>query len=205
MVENSGNVSVPEGTKINWRFNTENSDEVKIYFQDEQAAQEADKKSKNVFLYEYQVKRSTPYSIHLKNEYSANRDSLVFAIESVKDRYPEITLDQYQDTVLFKSLVLGGNISDDYGFSKLSLFHKYNDESDFEEVPLELNQELNNQSYYKVFDLNTEKIKAGAEIEYYVQVSDNDGVNGSKSVKTSTYSFKIPSKEEIEEEIERSI
>lgn len=203
-LENSGNVSVPEGTIIKWKFDTDNTDEVKLNFPELDIYEKAKKSSNGTFSYEQKISKSSRYSIQLKNEYSLNRDSLVFAVEAVKDRYPEITLDQYQDTVLFKSLVLGGNITDDHGFSRLSVFYQYQDDQNFEELPLELNKALNSQSYYKVFNLDSAKITAGAEIKYYVQVSDNDGVNGSKSVKTSTYSFKIPSKEEIEEEIDRT-
>ncbi|MGW8123416.1 DUF4175 family protein [Roseivirga echinicomitans] len=204
VLENSGNVSIPEGTKITWKFNTENTEEVKLSFPELDSYAIAKKSSNGTFSHNQTIKKSTQYSIQLKNKYSLNRDSLSFGIESVKDRFPEINLDQYQDTVLFKSLVLGGNISDDYGFSRLSFFYQYQDDQDFEELPLEFNRELNNQSYYKVFKLDSAKITAGAEIKYYVQVSDNDGFNGSKSVKTSTYSFKIPSQEQIEEDIERS-
>ena len=203
-LENSGNVSVPEGTIVKWKFDTDNTDEVKLNFPELDIYEKAKRSSNGTFSYEQKISKSSRYSIQLKNEYSLNRDSLVFAVEAVKDRYPEITLDQYQDTVLFKSLVLGGNITDDHGFSRLSIFYQYQDDQNFEELPLELNKDLNNQSYYKVFNLDSAKITAGAEIKYYVQVSDNDGVNGSKSVKTSTYSFKIPSKEEIEEEIDRT-
>ncbi len=203
-LENSGNVSVPEGTIVKWKFDTDNTDEVKLNFPELDIYEKAKKSSNGTFSYEQKISKSSRYSIQLKNEYSLNRDSLVFAVEAVKDRYPEITLDQYQDTVLFKSLVLGGNITDDHGFSRLSIFYQYQDDQNFEELPLELNKDLNNQSYYKVFNLDSAKITAGTEIKYYVQVSDNDGVNGSKSVKTSTYSFKIPSKEEIEEEIDRT-
>tara|TARA_A100000171_G_scaffold51572_1_gene66309 strand:+ start:136 stop:3522 length:3387 start_codon:yes stop_codon:yes gene_type:complete len=203
-LENSGNVSVPEGTIIKWKFDTDNTDEVKLNFPELYIYEKAKKSSNGTFSYEQKISKSSRYSIQLKNEYSLNRDSLVFAVEAVKDRYPEITLDQYQDTVLFKSLVLGGNITDDHGFSRLSIFYQYQDDQNFEELPLELNKALNSQSYYKVFNLDSAKITAGAEIKYYVQVSDNDGVNGSKSVKTSTYSFKIPSKEEIEKEIDRT-
>ncbi|WP_421977566.1 DUF4175 family protein [Roseivirga seohaensis] len=203
-LENSGNVSVPEGTIVKWKFDTDNTDEVKLNFPELDIYEKAKKSSNGAFNYEQKISKSSRYSIQLKNEYSLNRDSLVFAVEAVKDRYPEITLDQYQDTVLFKSLVLGGNITDDHGFSRLSIFYQYQDDQNFEELPLELNKDLNSQSYYKVFNLDSAKITAGAEIKYYVQVSDNDGVNGSKSVKTSTYSFKIPSKEEIEEEIDRT-
>ena len=75
VIENSGNVSVPEGTKIEWKFNTDNSEEVNLYFQKIDLSEQAQKRSTNIFSYEHLVTKSTPYSIQLKNEYSLNRDS----------------------------------------------------------------------------------------------------------------------------------
>uniref|UniRef100_UPI0040479380 DUF4175 family protein n=2 Tax=Roseivirga sp. TaxID=1964215 RepID=UPI0040479380 len=203
-VENSGNISVPDGTNVTWKFNTTKTDEIFINFSDLGQKVTALKQGTNLYSYDQSVTKSTKYSIQLLNEYSTNRDSLIFGIEAIKDRYPEITLDQYQDTVLFKSIVLGGNINDDHGFSKLSLFFKYQNDKSFAELPIEVDKNQNSQSYYRVFSLDSAKIKAGSEINYYLQVSDNDGINGAKSVKTGTYTFKIPSQEQIEEEIDKS-
>jgi hypothetical protein len=204
LIENSGNISIPEGTNVTWKFNTSNTNDVSLSFTDLGEKVKATRKNSGLYSHNQVFNKSTKYSIQLLNEYSSNRDSLIFGIETIKDRFPEITLDQYQDTVLFKSIVLGGNINDDYGFSRLSLYYKYQNDQSFAELPLEVNKTQNSQSYYKVFPLDSAKIKAGAEINYYVQVSDNDGINGAKSVKTGTYTFKIPSKEEIEDEIEKS-
>ena len=41
-------------------------------------------------------------------------------------------------------------------------------------------------------------------LEYYVLVSDNDGVNGAKNSKSAVYRFELPNKEDIEQEIEKS-
>lgn len=203
-VENSGNVSIPEGTRIKWNFQAENTESVSLNFNKLEERVEAQKTGNSEFSYQKQFRESSPYSIRLENEYSLNRDSLQFGIETIKDRYPEITLEQYQDTVLFKHLVLAGNISDDYGFARLAFHYKYESEQEYTVVPFEINQRVNSQSYYQVFDLDSARVKAGSELSYYMQVSDNDGVNGSKSSKTGTYSFKIPSQEDIEEDLEKS-
>ncbi len=200
-LQNSGNMVIPEGTEVDWKFHTNSAASLALNFKNLDSKEEI-QSNNNDFSYKSKFNQSTPYSIQLENEYSQNRDSLLFNIEIVKDQYPQITFDQYQDTVLFQSLVLGGNISDDYGFSKLSFFYKYEGENDFSSLPLEYNPALSSQSYYRVYDLDSAKIQAGSEISYYMQVSDNDGVNGRKSSKTGVYSFKIPSKKQIEEEIE---
>lgn len=203
-IENSGNVSIPEGTKVTWSFTTESAESVTLNFSKLEEQNNAVKTGNTTFSFQKQFKQSTPYSIQLENEYSKNRDSLQFGIETIKDRYPEITLEQYQDTVLFKNLVLAGNISDDYGFAKLAFHYKYESEEQYTVVPFEFNRRLNSQSYYQIFSLDSARVKAGSELSYYIQVSDNDGVNGSKSSKTGTYSFKIPSQKEIEEDLEKS-
>lgn len=203
-IENSGNVTIPEGTNIKWSFQTETTDRVTLNFSKLEEQVAAEKKANDSFSYQKDFKQSTPYSIKLENKYSANRDSLQFGIETIKDRYPEITLEQYQDTVLFQNLVLAGNIADDYGFAKLAFHYKYESEPEYTVVPFEINNSLNSQSYYQVFSLDSARVKAGSELSYYLQVSDNDGVNGSKSSKTGTYSFKIPSQKEIEEDLDKT-
>ncbi|MBO3698763.1 DUF4175 family protein [Roseivirga sp. E12] len=201
-IRNSGNLTVPEGTEVSWKFNTKHTESLSIHFENPAEALAAELVNEEEFLLERTISKSGPYSIQLKNEFSSNKDSLKFQIEVIKDRYPEIVLDQFQDTVLYKNIVLGGNIKDDYGFSSLSFHYSYDDEQTFESFTIPFNQELSDQSYYQVYTLDSAKIQAGAELKYYMQVADNDAVNGSKAVKSATYSFKIPSLEEIEAEIE---
>jgi len=201
-LQNSGNMSIPEGTEVSWQFETARTDHLYLNFKALDIREEVLETRSNNFHHKKSFRQSTPYSIELQNQYSKNKDSLLFNIEIIKDLFPKITFDHYQDTVLFQSLVLGGNITDDYGFSKLNFFFKYQGDQNFQPLELSFNPQLTSQSYYKVYTLDSSKIQAGSEISYYLQVSDNDGVNGRKSTKTGIYSFKIPSKAEIEEEID---
>ena len=184
-LQNSGNMLIPEGTDVEWMFSTHKTQRLTMDFRTLGIKEELSPNQQS-FTYNDKFKKSTPYAITLENEYSTNKDSLLFNIEVIKDQYPQITFEQYQDTVLFQSIVLAGNISDDYGFSKLSLHYQYEGEEDFKTMDLQYDRNLNSQSYYKVYNLDSSKIKAGSEISYYIQVSDNDGVNGNKSSKTGT-------------------
>ncbi len=201
-IKNSGNLTIPEGTQVSWNFNTQYADALSVLFDRNQERLMADKLKNGAFRLQKTIIGSSPYTIQLQNDYSTNKDSLKFQIDVVKDRFPEIVLDQFQDTVLYKNIVLGGKIKDDYGFSSLSFHYSYDGENSFESFQIPFNSALNDQSYYQVFTLDSAQIQAGAELKYYMQVADNDGVNGAKSVKSATYSFKVPSLEEIEEEIE---
>lgn len=201
-IKNSGNLNVPEGTEVSWQFDTDETESLSIFFEKEKKHVKAKAIDNRSFQVDEVLKSSTPYSVKLLNANSGNKDSLKFEINVIKDRFPEIVLDQFQDTVLYKNLVLGGKILDDYGFSSLQFHYSYGGTEGFESIPISFNKELNDQSYYHIFTLDSAKIQAGSELQYYMQVSDNDAVNGFKTVKSATYSFKIPSIEEIEAEIE---
>jgi hypothetical protein len=202
-IKNSGNLTIPEGTLATWNIDASNTESVSFYFHNAEEQLKGESTGKNKFNLSQTIKNGGSYSVQLKNENSTNRDSLKFQIEVIKDRTPSIVLDQYQDTVLYKNIVLGGKIEDDYGFSSLAMHYSYDGEN-YESLNLPFNPATLDQSYYYIFKLDSAKIKAGAELTYYVQVSDNDGVNGYKSAKSSSYSFKIPSLEELEEDIEKS-
>lgn len=203
-IQNSGNLTVPEGTQVRWTFDTKETESLSLSFDTDTQKTVSTQSGDGIFEVNKQISKSSPYSIQLLNEHSGNKDSLRFQVEVIKDRFPEIILDQFQDTVLYKNVVLGGKIKDDYGFKALTFHYSYGDDSNFENIKIPFNQSLTDQSYYHIFTLDSTKIQAGSELKYYMQIADNDGFNGSKISKSATYSFKIPSQEEIEEEIDNS-
>src|SRR5574343_176457 len=58
------------------------------------------------------------------------------------------------------------------------------------------------QSFDFGVDFRRENVKLNDRIEYYFVVSDNDGVNGSKSTRSQVYTYKLPSLEELNEKRE---
>lgn len=202
-INNSGNLLVPEGTKAKWTVEADATDEINILF-DEEEIQEAEKTEDNKFYFEKNIIKSKTYEIRLANTFGKNKGNLDFRLEVIKDQRPQINLEQYADTVLYQSIVLGGQIRDDYGISNLKLYYKYEDAPNFESITIPFKKENIDQSFYYKFDIDSEEIKAGGSLSYYVQVTDNDGVNGYKSTKTGTYQFKIPSREIIEDDLSKS-
>lgn len=206
VMDNVGNATVPEGTVINWVFYTKNSDNLIFIVQDKENVLTSENDNYAVKMV---AKNSFTYSIYNKNQYFTGKDTLTDEITVIKDMYPEIFVQSqrdssYQDRIYFK-----GNIKDDYGFSGLRfVYTKYDADGKVLEanksIPINIQSNVTIQDFYYYCDPNTFDLDPGEKIDYYFIVSDNDGVNGHKSSKTTPSTFKIKSFEEINEDIEKS-
>ncbi|MDQ3392845.1 MAG: DUF4175 family protein [Bacteroidota bacterium] len=205
--KNIGNLQVPEGTKVQWKFHTSEADKVQIIYNDSKEKVDLKRSNSQEYETEKQFFKSEGYSVNLSNKHSQNKDKIQYYVDVVPDKLPNITLEQFQDTALFKFMVLGGNVSDDYGITELALKYKIvtsnkaaNNEK-YEKINLKVDKNQNNQSYYYQWQVDTLSLKEGDKIEYFVEVWDNDAVNGRKSSRTSMYTFAVPSKKEIKENL----
>ena len=206
VMDNVGNATVPEGTVINWVFYTKNSDNLIFIVQDKENVLTSENDNYAVKMV---ARNSFTYSIYNKNQYFTGKDTLTDEITVIKDMYPEIFVQSqrdssYQDRIYFK-----GNIKDDYGFSGLRfVYTKYDADGKVLEanksIPINIQSNVTIQDFYYYCDPNTFDLDPGEKIDYYFIVSDNDGVNGHKSSKTTPSTFKIKSLEEINEDIEKS-
>ena len=101
-----------------------------------------------------------------------------------------------------KTRYFQGQIKDDYGFRKLQFVVKKPNNNWDSIVPIKIDTATNIESFFFVFDLNTTQIKEGESLEYYFEVYDNDGVNGSKKSQSRAFEFNAPTEEEIQEQQE---
>jgi hypothetical protein len=208
-ISNSGNVQVPEGTEIRWQFNTIESDSVAIYFENSSETAAFDKVDTELFEYQKQMFVSDNYQVQLKNGFSNNKDKIQYRIQVIKDEYPLIDLDKFQDTTFYNYIILGGNISDDYGLRSLALYYKIyetanNRPDDYTRIPIRIDKEKASQSYYYQWRLDSLRLNEGSNVDYFLIVSDNDGINGSKTTKSGTYTFKVPTLKEVRKDLENS-
>ena len=206
-LSNVGNLEVPEGTRIKWEFNTLNANAMAVEFSDSEGAVALNESSSQLFDLEKRIMESVQYSIILENEFSTNGEKIVYDIQVVPDQYPVINVNIYQDTVFYNFMAIGGNISDDYGLTRLNLnYQRENNGSkeEFKKIDIPIQRSQNSQGFFYQWRLDSLDLKGGDQVNYFLQVWDNDGVNGVKSSKTGTYVFKIPTKEEIEEQLENA-
>ncbi len=209
-LNNVGNLQIPEGTKISWKFNTLASDSLWLAFQDSKEVFNVEEDIDNVFNFEKQIFKSDNYLVELKNPYSRNKQNIQYYLDVIPDQNPSIILEQFQDTTLYKFMILGGNITDDYGLTKLSLYYQVDrpesgdNKGKYKRINLPLNSNQNTQSYYYRWPTDSFNLEPGDQIKYFLQVWDNDGVNGAKSARTSTYTFNLPSREDLKESLQQS-
>jgi hypothetical protein len=201
VLNNVGDLLVPEGTKVNWELHTENSEQLSFILQNKSYNLSI---KDNLALFDATVKKSGTYQVVPKNNFVSNSDYLSHQINIIADQYPNIEVTESPDSISNKALYFSGNITDDYGFSSLKF--KYNIKQDGKIVgsqnkviPIKNNQTEN--SFFYLWNLNTIDLKPGQVLEYFFEVADNDGVNGAKTAKSEIKNYQAPTQQQIAEKI----
>ena len=197
-VSNVGNLQIPEGTKATWQINAKAANSVWLAIADPEDSLAAEEVN-HVFSVSDRFMRSTSYEIKSENEHSTNKERLAYNIDVIKDEWPSIRNEFFADTVLYEYLVVAGSISDDYGIRSLELVAKRDKETKKVRIPATISSLQ--QTYYFRWDLDSLGLEDNEQLEVYVQVTDNDAINGFKTVKSPSYLFKVPGKAEIRNEL----
>ncbi|SFA49154.1 hypothetical protein SAMN04488511_1082 [Pedobacter suwonensis] len=203
-VDNVGDLLLPEGTKVTWSLKTEKSDQVLFMLN---GAENLLKINNDVAHFRATIKNNSRYNIIPKNQYVTIRDSLSHQITVFKDQAPQINVEEKQDSLSNKVLYFSGQVTDDYGFSRLSF--KYNLRENNRIVGtvtknIAIKSNATSNIFFYFWDLKVVAAKPGQEIEYYFEVADNDGVNGAKVTRSEIKTFKQPTKKESAEQVNAS-
>lgn len=208
VLRNIGDLSVPIGTEAIWRFNTEFVDELKIKFGNEWVI--LHKQQGNVFSLTKRLKTSMPYTLKVFNKEVEDFDSVSYVINVIPDLYPTIRVMEYKDTANTALRYYTGDVSDDYGISKV-LFHSTIERKDslgkLNKIVVSRNVAYNGSraaSFMHTLSLKSLGLLPGDELTYYFEVWDNDGIQGPKSARSVFYSYKMPSLSELEKQTEEN-
>lgn len=207
-VTNAGNLDVPEGTNIRWKLNTAYAEKATIKFNSDSQQFAFEPVEAQSFAFARKFVSRDQYEIGLENAKSRNKERIAYSINVVKDQHPQIVVNNFKDTVLYERVLLGGTVSDDYGVTQLALNFRVRNEDQKEilkesvRIPVTRNQVQ--QSFFYNWSIDSLELKPGDQLEYNVQVWDNDGVNGRKSTRSATYTFLVPTADNLVSEISRS-
>ncbi len=197
-VDNTGNLLIPEGTKIEWEVYTNQTDSV--IFLENKKRNVFKKTATDLFSYQKKILKNTTYQITSSNKNLKDYEKLPYNIKVVKDQYPTILVQSNIDSLSRGSAQFAGQISDDYGITSLKLIY-YNEDrpDDKKELLLETTKESIQTFFYQFPDNLV--LEEGIDYELYFQVSDNDGVNGRKKAISKKFSYRQKTEEEITQEL----
>ncbi len=207
-LENSGDLSVPEGTRVNWKFNARSSDQLDIkmdkqHFRIQQS-------EKGLFNFSYRAMKNLIYNVRPVSKEVSTSDSVSYQLRVIPDLMPAIDVTERPDSVNTRILYFVGQVNDDNGFSKLNFNYKIlpaggtttTIKPEIKTVSFDKNALQSN--FFHIWNVNDAKAKPGDQIEYYFEVFDNDGVNGAKASRSTIRTFKIASEREVEKQVEEN-
>ena len=195
VLENVGNLNVPKGTRVKWSITAKESENVYMRFDE---SIQCKKVGENKFEYERSFLKNTNYTLVAQNNYLIG-DSILYEINAIPDDFPSIDVKENKDSINNMQRFFEGFIEDDYGIKELNFKYRFlNDTSSWVSDAVQLSSNSNRQGF--TYSVNFQKLglEFGMGVEYFLEVWDNDGINGSKSTKSRLFNYQAASVEELE-------
>ena len=211
-VENSGDLTIPAGTKVTWTIRARSADRLDLAFDDTTYALRptSTDAGNSTFNSSRRLLQSRTYRMAPHAGERAATTALQYRLEVVPDLHPTIQVETRTDSSALKRLFYRGEVGDDHGFKRL-LFH-YRFVSGGDSVAPELRSgttELSvdprqtRQEFFHSWELYGFTINPGDRVEHWFEVWDNDGVNGSKSARSTPQVFEAPTLKELAQQQEQ--
>lgn len=196
-VKGSGNAIVPEGTKVTWKVKAQATETIEWA---DESKSSAFQKSENDFLYAQNILQNTDYQILTSNNKIKHYEKLQYRISVVKDQYPAISVNPAPDSLKLNRNVLVGQVSDDYGLSRLQIvYYPKGNEDKAQKAALNVKKEVFDRFAY-VFPGNL-PVEEGVSYDFYFEVFDNDVLHGYKSSRSGVFSDRLATQEEKEDQL----
>ena len=183
IIKGNGNAIVPEGTNVSWNIFTNATDNISL----QSDTSTNFEKNNGLFTYSKTVRSDFNYQIITSNTSIKEYEKLGYDITIIKDQFPIIAVSIAPDSLKLKDKVIIGNVSDDYGLSKLQVvYYDVTNRDAVKKASLPVKNDLVDRFVYSF--PNGIRLEPGVKYDYYFEVFDNDQVNGSKSSKSSVFS-----------------
>ena len=196
-IKGTGNAVLPEGTKVIWRMNTIATQKVDfVDFNNKYSFS----KVNNSFYFSKNISQNTDYQILTSNTKVLNYEKLNYQISVVKDQYPTISVGNAPDSLKIEKNYVLGQVSDDYGLSKLTVVYYPKDKiNDAKRATLSVKKDVFDQFVFN-FPSNLPVVE-GTSYDYYFEIFDNDAIHNYKSTKSSVFCSRIATETEKEDQI----
>ncbi|MFK7781575.1 hypothetical protein [Psychroserpens sp.] len=195
VLKSTGSSTIPEGTNVTWKVSTRSTDEVALYAKDTLSFINL---NEGQFEASKRIFNNTDYSISTSNVNLKDYENLAFSLSVIKDSYPELNLKMEKDSLDNQTFYFFGQVSDDYGLSKLQMVYYPSanpTEKSYENISI---SKSNFDEFVSAFP-NQLNLTNGVDYEFYFQVFDNDAIHNYKSTKSTVYNYRKLTKDEEEE------
>ena len=193
---NIGDLTLPEGTIIEWTGQTKNTSKINVYSGNSRFNFNGES-----YHFTQKISADTKVKIVILNKYAQKKDSAFHHIGVIKDAFPSILVNEAADSMKASIRYFTGEISDDYGIQNLVFSYRIIRKGAViktKNLPVNFQKGTKSKFDYGV-DFMKEDVQLEDKIEYHFIVNDNDGVNGSKATKSYTGEFMLPNLEELNE------
>lgn len=197
IIKGTGNAIIPEGTRVTWRMSTQATQSVKW---SDLKSSVPFSKSENTFTLSKNISQNTEYQIRTSNDKVKDYEKLNYQISVIKDQFPTISVNNAPDSLKVDKNYLFGQISDDYGLSKLQIVYYEKDNPKTAKYGKIAVKTSNYDQFVFSFPSNLPVVE-GVSYEYYFEVFDNDALHNFKSTKSSVFSNRIATDEEKQDQI----
>jgi hypothetical protein len=197
-LHNLGDVTIPEGTLIQWNLKGKNITDLKVLFKD--TVFNVNSNTDQSFKFKHFIRNTLQYQIVLSSPDINNSDTLNYTINVIKDAYPTISVNDVQDSLNPFIHYIDGTVSDDYGFKALSLNikHIHNDSVSKTKKILNINPDLTKQIFFYKINYTDFNLQPGDRLEYNFTVTDNDALNGFKSTHSTKKIYAVPTLDSLD-------
>lgn len=197
VIKGTGNAVLPEGTRVTWRMNTLATQKVEWL---DATAKYSFTKQDNQFLLTKNIVQNTDYQIVTSNNKVQNYEKLNYQISVVKDQFPTISVGNAPDSLKIDKNYVLGQVSDDYGLSKLQVVYYPKDKPNLaKKAIIAVKRDVYDQFVF-AFPSNL-PVEQGVSYEYYFEIFDNDALHNFKSTKSSVFSNRIATESEKEDQV----
>ena len=197
-ITNSGNLIVPEGTKITWRVLSSQTQEVAFIENTDRVL--FTKFSDNNFEFTKQIKNSFTYQVTSSNKNLKDYERLRFSIDVIKDNFPKIIMQSNNNETSKTPTQFFGQVSDDYGLSKLQIVYYEEKNPQVQKVCAIGISKADIQTFFYLFP-DSLAVSKGINYELFFEVYDNDMVNGNKKAKSAVFKYRERTNEELNQKL----
>ena len=187
ILKGTGNAIFPEGTKVSWKIEGANTEEVVLISKDTTTSFN---KEGNSFSLNKTVYKEFYYALATSNKNVTNYEKLEYHFRIIKDAFPSISAKKVIDSLKPNIAYFVGEASDDYEISSIKLVcYAENDKENKQILKLGAPNANYNQFYY-TFPTGLD-LQEGRTYNYYFEAVDNDALHNGKSSKTEIFTTAI--------------